>query len=87
MIAKYRPRVPILALTLDGTIARQMQGYFKNCHCDILESMQGTDAIITRAVQTAKSRGLCQNGDTIVCVHGSHEAQSGSTNLLRVLLV
>jgi pyruvate kinase len=31
LIAKYRPSMPILAVTSVSAVARQMQGYVKNC--------------------------------------------------------
>ncbi len=47
----------------------------------------GTDAIVTRAINDAKTKGMCKTGDLVVCVHGTHEHLSGSTNLVRVLVV
>lgn len=31
LIAKYRPSMPILAVTSVPAVARQLQGYVKNC--------------------------------------------------------
>jgi pyruvate kinase len=46
--------------------------------------MLGTDVILLHAIESGKKLGWCKSGDSIVCVHGSAEGTSGSTNLLRV---
>jgi pyruvate kinase len=87
LIAKYHPGVPILALTPYADVARQCQGYVKNVRSSVLASMVGTEAILQKALSTGKELGWCKPGDNVVCVHGSKECASGSTNLLRVYTV
>ena len=86
LIAKYRPKMPILVLTANATIANQCQGYVKNCHAKVLPSLAGTEAILQTALQIGKSLGWCKPGDSVVSVYGSPEGTSGSTNVLRLLI-
>jgi pyruvate kinase len=87
LIAKYHPGVPILALCPYPDVARQCQGITKNVRSSVLASMVGTESILLKAIETGKELGWCQSGDSVVCVHGSKECASGSTNLLRVYTV
>jgi len=87
LVAKYRPSIPILVITKSESVARQCEGYMKNCKSIVIPSMTGTDAIVSQALNTAKSFGWCVNGDAIVAVHGTLESVSGATNLMRVVEV
>jgi pyruvate kinase len=87
MIAKYRPSMPILALTASAGSARQCQGYVKGCHGIVVESMVGTESLVAHGIEKAKEIGFVKAGDRIVVVHGSVEAVAGSTNILRVISV
>lgn len=87
LIAKYRPAMRVFALTNNSTVARQMNGLFKNVTAEVIPSMVGTEAIISNAMKSAVRRGLCNVGDMAVIVHGSVENRAGSTNLLRVTQV
>jgi pyruvate kinase len=84
LIAKYRPSMPIFAVTSVPAVARQLQGYVKNTRSDLVSSMHGTDSIISEAIAKVVKEGLAKEGDPIVVVYGSVEAHAGSTNLLRV---
>lgn len=87
LIAKYRPQMPILVITAVHEVGRQCQGYLKNTHCRVLESMIGTESILFRAVDMGRKYGWIKPGDSVVCVHGMVEATPGSTNIMRVLTV
>jgi pyruvate kinase len=86
-VAKYRPQIPILVLTAMGHVARQTQGYLKNCESAILGSMLGTDAILIKAQDMVKRRGWATTGDRIICVYGLQEGITGTTNMMRVIVV
>ncbi len=88
LIAKYRPFIPILALTSHADVARQMQGYLKNTRVEIFPSMDGNEKIILQAIDRAKHHGLCAAGDNVIVVHGhSEKATAGSTSVMRVFPV
>jgi len=86
LIAKYRPAVPVLALSATESSVKQLV-----LHRGVLPlqvaSFQGTDSVLKSAMETAKLMGLCKVGDTVVCVHGMKEEVSGASNLLKILTV
>jgi pyruvate kinase len=85
LISKFRPNVPVYVLTPSASVARQCQGYLKNCVSTIILSSQGIEKILSEAMAESRSRGWCNEGDTVVCVFGSKEV-SGSTNMVRVAI-
>lgn len=87
LIAKYRPSQPILVLTALGETARQAEGTYKGTTARVMGSMIGTDSILYRATDLGKHYGWIEKGDTVVAIHGMQEARSGSTNMLKVLIV
>lgn len=54
LIAKYRPSMPILALTAIPETARFTQGMVKNSYCVVIGSMIGTDSILFRALDIGR---------------------------------
>mmetsp|Transcript_10996 Transcript_10996/g.16388 ORF Transcript_10996/g.16388 Transcript_10996/m.16388 type:complete len:323 (+) Transcript_10996:684-1652(+) len=86
LIAKYRPAMPVIAYTSSSEVARQCNGFLRNVSTQVIGSMIGTESILFRAIEIAKSNGWVKSGDSVVCVHGMKEATSGSTNSLRVLV-
>ena len=86
LTAKYHPAQPIVVLTPFPEVARQVQGYVRNCRSVVVGSMVGTEAILHGNIEACKRLGLCSKGDRIVCVYGNQEATSGSTNMMRVLV-
>jgi pyruvate kinase len=86
MISKYRPSVPILALSAAESAVKQL-----TLHRGVIAlqvaSFQGTENVLKSAMETAKSMGLCAVGDSIVAIHGVREEVSGSSNLLKILEV
>lgn len=87
LIAKYRPEQPILVLTALGETARQTEGMLRGTMSRVMGSMIGTDSILFRATDIGKKQGWIKAGDAVVAIHGMHEARSGSTNMLKVLVV
>lgn len=73
MLAKYRPRVPILAISGDERVCRLLQlsrGIVVLCSP---ESRLDTDVAITKAIDYAKSQSMVKTGDSVIAVHGQHE--------------
>jgi len=86
IIAKYRPKCPILAITASESTARQL------CTVRGVISMHtasfvGTDAVIKKAVARAKELGMVKAGDEIVAIHGQQEECPGQSNLLKMVIV
>mmetsp|Transcript_73303 Transcript_73303/g.212122 ORF Transcript_73303/g.212122 Transcript_73303/m.212122 type:complete len:211 (-) Transcript_73303:50-682(-) len=86
MVAKYRPRATILAITASDTTARQL-GLVRGVVPMLTASFQGTDSVIQKGLAKAKELGIVKSGDTIVAVHGTREETSGCTNLMKMVPV
>ncbi|RLN46744.1 hypothetical protein BBJ28_00023664 [Nothophytophthora sp. Chile5] len=87
LVSKFRPAQPILLLTALGGTARQAEGFYKGITSRCMGSMIGTDSILFRATDLGKQFGWVKPGDAVVALHGMVEARSGSTNMLKVLIV
>ena len=70
LVSKYRPSVPILALSAAESAVKQL-----SLHRGIVAlqvaSFQGTENVLKSAIETAKSMGLVSAGD-MTKVHVSH---------------
>ena len=86
MVAKYRPECPILVLTPSKNVAQQCFGLLRGTECRVIGSMMGTAGILVRAAKIGVECGFLKPGETLVAIHGMTEAQSGATNMLKVLV-
>jgi pyruvate kinase len=82
-VAKYRPGVPILAITPSNETRRQLSVCWGVHAFQIPEPSQIT-TLFTRGAKVAKKTGLAQDGDLVVITGGIPLGVSGSTNLLKV---
>jgi len=87
LIAKYRPAVPILAVTNHKKVARQVAGYLKGTLPLVIKEKETTEQLILDTFESAVAQGMVNKGDTVVVVHGSKGALAGSTSSLRVCTV
>ena len=86
MVAKYRPKMPILILTPSKHVAQQCYGLLRGTECRVVGSMMGTAGILVRAAKIGIECGFLKPGETLVAIHGMTEAKSGATNMLKVLV-
>jgi len=86
MVAKYRPRSTIVAITASDTTARQL-GLVRGVVPMLTASFQGTDSVISKALVFAKKEGMTKSGDLIIAVHGQQEECPGHSNLLKMVVV
>merc|ERR1719271_146195 len=84
LVAKYRPKVPVLALSATEGSVKQLT-LDRGVLPLQVQSFQGTDSVLKSAMDTAKNMGLIKSGDTVICVHGVKEEVSGSSNLLKII--
>ena len=84
LVAKYRPSVPILALTNDAQNMRICQGYYKNTISRCVSSLDDHEKAMSEAFELAKSMGICKAGDYMVFVSGIDKT-TGSTDSMRVV--
>ncbi len=86
MVSKYRPPVPIYALTPFQHIQRQLNlswGVFPL----LSTKSDSTDAMFVEAEQILKNLGMVENGDKLVLSAGVPIGVPGTTNLMKVLVV
>merc|ERR1719197_78450 len=82
--SKYRPSVPILALSAAESSVKQLSLH-RGVVALQVASFQGTENVLKSAMETAKSMGLVTVGNSIVAIHGVREEVSGSSNLLKII--
>ncbi len=83
LISKYRPEIPILAITSSPTVARKLAMNWGVI--PMLYSGDPTDhARLDFAIEQGKALGYLRPGDIVVSTAGQHQ-QAGGTDLIRVL--
>jgi len=82
-VAKYRPKVPILAITPSQTTQRQLSLSWGVRAFQIPEPSK-TAVLFARGARVAKRTGLAKDGDLVVITGGVPIGIPGSTNLLKV---
>ncbi len=82
-VAKYRPGVPILAITPNQTTYRQLSLSWGVRAFQIPEP-SNMAMLFTRGARVAKRSGLAHDGDLVVIAGGVPIGISGTTNLLKV---
>jgi len=85
LLAKYRPKCPILAITASESTSRQLL-VVRGVISMLTASFVGTDSVIQKALAKAKADGIVNAGDMVVCVHGQQEETSGHSNLMKMVL-
>lgn len=83
MVAKYRPRVPIVAATPTEGVARRLRLVWGVIPL-IVKDKNTTDELITETVVESLQAGILQQGDLVVLTAGVPVGVPGSTNLLKV---
>jgi len=85
-VSKYRPSCTILCITSSPRTMRQVN-LTRSAIPFFVDSMKHTDNLIDRAFQFAKDHHLVSSGDLVVVTSGVLEGVSGSTNIMRVVVV
>jgi pyruvate kinase len=83
LVARERPRVPIIALTPLMSTARKMSLTW-GLHCAITEPQERFKGAVIAAVRAARDDGFTQEEDMIVVTAGVPFNVKGTTNILRV---
>jgi pyruvate kinase len=86
IVAKYRPKPVILAITASETACRQML-CVRGVVPMLTASFVGTDSVIAKGLAKAKADGLVKPGDIVVAVHGQREECPGHANLMKMISV
>ncbi|MEM7630654.1 MAG: pyruvate kinase alpha/beta domain-containing protein, partial [Pseudomonadota bacterium] len=83
LVARERPRVPIIALTPLQDTARRLALSW-GCNCVITESVDRFKGAVVAAVLAARKHGFAAAQDQVVVTAGVPFNVTGTTNILRV---
>ena len=87
MLSKYHPHMPILAICVEGRVARQIEGYMNNSRAILTDVKRGDGAHVRLAFAEGKKLGLFADGDVTVCVHTMRNADAQKQWTVRILNV
>ena len=82
-VSKYRPRMPILAITTSKLVRGRLQLCWGVQAFQVAES-SSVGELFTTAAKLSKDLGLAKSGDLIVITGGIPIGIAGTTNLLKV---
>jgi len=82
-LSKYRPQVPIYALTESGGVARKLHLVWGVIPVEV-EALSDTDAMLTQVSSILKMKSLASSGDTYILTAGTPLLARGTTNTLRI---
>lgn len=83
MISKYRPKVPIIAVTPYETTANRLAMVW-GVHSVVSQISTETDALIDRSILAALNTGIVEEGDTIILTAGIPVGRGSATNMMKV---
>ncbi len=83
LIAKYQPSLPIIAVTTNQQVKRQLALY-RGVDSMLVDIQGDTEAQILSVEAVVHERGLLKVGDIVVITMGSPISAPGTTNLLKV---
>ena len=84
--SRERPAAPILSMAASAETARRLTLAW-GVHSVQVPAMGTTDEMSAHASETALAEGFASKGDTIVVAAGTPVGVSGTTNMLKVLVV
>jgi pyruvate kinase len=85
-VSKFRPSTPILAITADVSVARQLQLVW-GVNPLLIHDEASSSRTFSVAMAAAQQKGLLRAGDLVVQTAGTLEGVSGSTDLVKVGIV
>ncbi|PZD74106.1 Pyruvate kinase [Acaryochloris thomasi RCC1774] len=85
-VSKFRPNIPILAVTPHMEVARRLQMVW-GVHPLMVVNFPSTRQTLQASLNSAQEQGLVVEGDLIVRTAGTLQGVSGSTDLIKVEIV
>ena len=82
-VSKYRPRIPILAITPNAVVAKRLALRWGVYPFEIA-GVRSVEELFATAVRLSEDLGLAKRGDLVVITGGIPVGVAGSTNLLKV---
>ncbi len=86
MIAKYRPGVPIIAMTSSDEVCRNLCLVWGVTPV-VASQVTSTDEVLEQAVQQSLDKGYVKHGDLVVITAGVPVGQAGTTNLMKLHVI
>ncbi|WP_321387602.1 pyruvate kinase [uncultured Enterococcus sp.] len=86
MIAKYRPRAHIVAITFSEQKARSLSLSW-GVYATVAEKPANTDEVFTLATDISQRNGFASEGDLIIITAGVPVGEKGTTNLMKIQLI
>jgi len=83
MVAKFRPKAPIIAATPNLAVMRQLCLVW-GVHPVLVSPTESIDAMLRASGEAAKATGMVARGDLVAVTAGVRTGVPGSTNLFRV---
>lgn len=83
MVSKYRPKVPVIAVTPNEQIVRRLALNWGVIPV-LGDAAKSTDELIDQAIDRSVEQGLVQHGDLVVITAGVPVGRAGTTNLIKV---
>lgn len=81
--ARERPEVPIISLTSDLQVSRQLSLVW-GAHSSVTSDVRSFAEMVSVAMDKAREQGFARDGERIVITAGVPFGRSGTTNILRV---
>jgi pyruvate kinase len=85
-VSKFRPSTPILAITSDTRVARQLQLCW-GVNPLLVQEQTSTTSTFSLAMGLAREQGFLKDGDLVVQTAGTISGVSGSTDFIKVGMV
>lgn len=86
MVARHRPDIPILAVTVEERIRRRLALVW-GVESTLIPSDQDTEAAVISSLEAARKTGLVQRGERVVITAGVPAGIKGQTNMVQVRTV
>ncbi len=83
LIAAFRPRVPVIAVTPSPMVQRQLCLHW-GVYSLLTRRFNNTDEVVGDAVRVAQKAGYVQEGDTVILTAGMVGSVRSATNLMMV---
>jgi pyruvate kinase len=85
-ISKYKPRIPVLAVTTNKKVMNQLALSYGVVPVEI-KHCEDINTLVDEALNICKQKELIHNGDLLIITAGILAGVTGGTNVLRVYLV
>jgi len=83
LISKYRPSIPILAITISEKISRRVNLYW-GVIPSLIGSIASLEEVMAKSEEVAIASGIVNNGEYILITAGIPFGKAGSTNLMKI---